>query len=153
MKYLPLIGLLTLAACSDEQQSPDGTKHFYAPAAGTVIAADSTRVAEDDLNESYFAVYVTASDKSAEGRYALRANFGFNEAESEIVYPKLTQGLTPAIRKDETQQYSYIIGFKYDNDSTFNDYLKVFATRAPGVGARIELRYVKAYFVDTTSKK
>lgn len=153
MKYLPLIVILMLAACNGNQQSPDTINHFYAPATGTVIAADSTRVTEDDLNESYFAVYITANDSSVQGRYGLHANFGFNEAESEVVYPKLTQGLTPAIRKDETMPYSYIVGFRYDDDSAFNDYLKVFATRAPGVGPRIELRYLKAYFVDTTSKK
>lgn len=151
MRYLVLITMLALASCTDDIKSSEDIEHFYAPAAGTIVVADSMTV-PDELNDFYFSVYITTTDLSEEGRYLLQASHGHNEAKSEIVYPKLTQPLKPAIRKDETSEFSYIIGFTYD-DGTFNDYAKIFANRVPGVATRIELRYLKAYYIDTVSKK
>jgi hypothetical protein len=154
MKYFIWLLVLTLSACGNTDNTADNDSvSFYAPAPGTVIAADSMRIKEDNLNELYYSVSVTATGNSVEGAYMLRAAHGYNEAQSEIKFPKLTQSLTPAIRRDEQMPYSYIIGFKYDNDTTFNDYIRVFAKRMPGVATQIELRYLKSYYIDTVSKK
>lgn len=154
MKYSILfIALILSAACNNTGSSSSEIEHFYAPATGTVVAADSMKIEEDNLNELYYTIRITAGDSSAEGRYKLYAAHGYNEAKSEIVYPKLTQGLKPAIRRDETIPYSYIIGFRYNDDTTFHDYARVSANRMPGVQTQIELRYIKAYYVETTSKK
>lgn len=148
MKYLLLIVLLIIASCGNSGTS-EPIEHFYAPATGTIIAADSMRITEDSLNELYYTVRITAGDSSVAGRYKMYAAHGYNEAESELVYPKLTQCLKPAIRRDETMPYSYIIGFKYNDDDTFRDYARVSANRIPGLQTQIELRYLKAYYVDT----
>lgn len=143
--------MLALASCGNEKENGGDMEHFYAPAAGIIVAADSMK-AEDELNEFYFSVYITTTDLSNEGRYLLQANLGYNEAKSEIVYPKLTQRLKPAIRKDPSNDFSYIVGFTYE-DGTFNDYAKIYARRVPNVATQIELRYFKAYYIDTVSKK
>lgn len=154
MRYITLFALIVCSACGGGSNSPFGEDitHFYAPAAGTVVAADSVKI-KDDLNSLYYSVRLTAGDSSSEGRYNLRAAFGYNEAKSEVVYPRLLKGITPAIRKEEGQPYSFIIGFRYTGDTAFNDYLRVYATHIPGFGAQIELRYIKAYYIDTTAKK
>lgn len=136
------------AACTEEQGT--GIEYFYAPPAGTVVAADSTRIAEDELNELYYSVRLTANDSSQLGYYDMDAVYGYNEAHSVIVFPKLDKTIHPAIRPDSLP-YSFIIGFYYEGEKKFNDYARVSAQKKGALQSQIELRYVKAYFMDSTA--
>lgn len=151
MKRSPIvISFLLLAACTGNPASkPADIQHFYAPQAGTLIAADSIRT-DDRLNETWFAVRIYATDESHIGKYLLRANYGANQAQSEVVYPPLTETLSPVIRKDGSGPYSFIVGFRFKDKDLFNDYLRVQANRIAGIQTRIQVQYIKAYYVDTT---
>lgn len=151
MKKLLYLLLLLLAACGNN--GTGNIDHFYAPAAGTVVAADSIPIAEDNLNDMYYTVRLTATDSSDRGQYAMDAVYGFNEAQSTIAFPKLTKPIRPAIRLDTTLPYSYIIGFHYEGEQQFNDYARVSARKVDGLQSQIELRYLKAYYTDTVDKK
>ncbi|MBW7912979.1 MAG: hypothetical protein H3C54_04595 [Taibaiella sp.] len=151
MKKLAFILIPLLAACGSSESAED-MKHFYAPAAGTVVAADSIPITEDNLNDFYYSVRLTATDSSSEGRYDLDAAYGLNEAHSIMAFPKLTKTIRPAIRPDSLP-YSYIIGFYYEGEQQFNDYARVSARKVDAQQSQIELRYLKAYYTDTVEKK
>lgn len=151
MKKILYLLLPLLAACGNNETQD--IEHFYAPAAGTVVAADSIAIAEDNLNDFYYSVRLTATDSSNQGRYDLDAAYGLNEAHSIMTFPKLTKPLRPAIRLDSTMPYSYIIGFYYEGEQQFNDYARVSARKLDALQSQIELRYLKAYYTDTVKKK
>lgn len=151
MKKLAFILIPLLAACGGSNSGQD-IVHFYAPAAGTVVAADSTPIKEDELNDLYYSIRLTATDSSREGHYDMDAVYGYNEAHSVIVFPKLTKTIRPAIRLDTTLPYSYIIGFYYEGERQFNDYARVSARKVGSLQSQVELRYLKAYYVDSASK-
>lgn len=152
MKKLAFILIPLLAACGGSDSGQD-IAHFYAPVAGTVVAADSTPIEEDELNDLYYTVRLTATDSSREGHYDMDAVYGYNEAHSVIVFPKLTKTIRPAVRKDTTMPYSYVIGFYYDGEQQFNDYARVSARKVGSLQSQVELRYLKAYYTDTVEKK
>ncbi len=150
MKYSFLfISIILLAACGSNTTPSETTdiEHFYAPEAGTVIAADSTPIEDDSPNDFYYSVRITSTDSSSEGRYALDAAYGPNDAHTELVYPKLDRKIIPAMRPDD-MPYSYIVGFYFDGSDTFKDYARVSAQK-PYAGSmpQIEIRYLKAYFM------
>ncbi len=152
MKKIIFALIPLLAACGGSDSTQD-IVHFYAPAAGTVVAADSTPITEDNLNDLYYSVRLTATDSSNQGRYDMDAAYGFNEAHSVMVFPKLTKTIHPAIRLDKTMPYSYIIGFYYEGEQQFNDYARVSARKVDALQSQVELRYLKAYYTDTAEKK
>ena len=152
MKKLAFILVPLLAACGSSD-SPQDIVHFYAPATGTVVAADSIPITEDNLNDLYYSVRLTATDSSNQGRYELDASYGFNEAHSVMGFPRLTKTIRPAIRLDTTMPYSYIIGFYYEGEQQFNNYARVSARKVNALQSQIELRYLKAYYTDTVEKK
>ncbi len=152
MKKIAFILIPLLAACDSSDSGQDIT-HFYAPAAGTVVAADSTPIKEDELNDLYYSVRLMATDSSGEGHYDMDAVYGYNEAHSVIVFPKLAKTIRPAIRLDTTMPYSYIIGFHYEGEQQFNDYARVSARKVGSLQSQVELRYLKSYYTDTVDKK
>ena len=151
MKRFSLFLLIALSSCAGNSQD-ELIEHFYAPAANTIIAADSIKVEDDPLNELFFAVRLTSTDSSSAGSYLLEAHYGFNEAKTEIRFPKLQQTIHPAIEQDPTMPYSYLVGFRYQDDSVFHEYARLNAVRMPGVITQMEFRYIKAYIVDTVKK-
>lgn len=151
MKRFCLFLLIAFGSCG--VNSPDEPiAHFYAPAANTIVAADSMKVEDDPLNELYFAIRLKATDSSSAGSYLMEAHYGFNEAKTEIRFPKLQQTIYPAIEVDAGMPYSYLVGFRYKDDSVFHDYARLNAVRMPGVVTQMEFRYVKAYIVDSVKK-
>jgi len=155
MKYsLLFIPLILLAACGSNTTPTEKAEidHFYAPVAGTVVAADSTPIEDDALNDFYYSVRITATDSSSEGRYALDAAYGPNDAHTVLVYPKLDRQIKPAIRPDDSP-FSYIVGFYFEGSDTFKDYARVSAQKTGTESLlQIEVRYLKAYFMDSTKK-
>jgi hypothetical protein len=151
MKYSILITALAfLTACG--HSADKNIHHFYTPAPGTVIAADSMPIEEDGLNDFYYSVKITATDSSSKGRYTLDADYGPNEAHTEVVYPELDREIKPAIKPD-TQAYSYIIGFYFSGSDSFKDYARVSARRMSPMNSQIEIKYLKAYFMEPFIKK
>lgn len=150
MRKILSLALLVVAGCSNNDQKE--IQHFYAPEPGTIIISDSMPITEDELNELYYTIKITATDSSQYGHYLLDVAYGYDEAQSTLIYPRLTKGLKPAVRRD-TLPYSYIIGFKYDGEEDFKDYARVAATQKDVLNRQIELRYIKGYYVDSTEKK
>lgn len=145
-----IICLLIFAACAAEET--ENTVPFYAPPKGTVIDADSIPVVEDELNEFYYSVILTSKENSNEGKYILDAAFGPNKARTEIVYPDLGQQIVPELQLDKTSPYSYHVGFHYNDDNTFHEYAKIFAKKNEFGVRQIQLKYVKAYYMEDASK-
>lgn len=111
------------------------------------------KIQEDVLNDMYYSIRITANDSSNEGYYDLEAAYGYNEVASKLRYPKLDKLITPAIRREDSIPYSYIVGFYLADQPEFKDYARVSARIiAPGK-RQIELRYLKAYFMDSTGTK
>lgn len=159
--YYLCIGLL-FSACADTQQPTKPFDHFYAPPKGSIIAADSTPIKEDMLNEFYYSAELRSTASSNEGSYMLKAAFGPNKAQTEVVYPKLQQQIVPTLKLDTTLPYSYHVGFTYKDDSFFHEYAKIFVNRtghydmnhpAGTFKTEIQLRYTKTYFVDSSEIK
>jgi hypothetical protein len=82
---------------------------------------------------------VIADSAVADGVYDVDVDFGPNFAESKMTLPKGGEHFTPVIRKG-SQSYSYIIGFRIPEDTTFYDYFEVTSTRG-----QTKMQYIKAY--------
>ena len=153
-KQIPLLAfLLLIVACNANEEPADSMTHFYAPKAGTIVAADSFRITENELNEFYYAVKIISTDSSNKGYYFLDAHWGHNDAQTELAYPVLQEEIIPAIERDRTKPYAYILGFKYRNNDTFHDYAEIKATKISDLNCRMEMKYLKSYFIDSVEKK
>lgn len=144
MKYLNLllvaILLLSCSAPSGKNGSGDvGSSTYTPPAPGTIVATQSVPVVEDQLNQSNYRVTVQATDRSSKGTYNVNVVFGNNTAQSEFTMPRGGETLKPLMRKGE-EPYTFIIGFRSEDDDTFYDYYQVSASRG-----MIEMKYLKAY--------
>lgn len=153
-KYLQLLSLLVITACnsSEKKESANNITHFYAPEEGTVIAADSIPITEDTLNDFYYSIKLTSTFMSEDGSYRMNVAYGHNDAQSDIVYPKLTGKVTPAVQLDKSIPYTYNIGFYLDGSDEFKDYARVSARKGYSGKQEIELKYIKTYYVDTVAK-
>jgi hypothetical protein len=109
---------------------------FTPPAAGTTVAADSIKVAEDHLNNSWFAVRLTVSDnntgkRKAGFRYDVHASYGAAATDGLIVMPYGGEHLKPILRRGAG--YSYIVGFvpgkEYGGDTAFHEYYRISAAK------------------------
>ncbi len=107
---------------------------------GSVIAADSIPVAEDQLNHTQFTVQVYTTDSL--NTYEIEANWGYNTAISTIKMPIGGEHFKPLLRRGDST-YSYIIGFHFDKDTIFHDYYEVSARRG-----QIAMKYIRAYVME-----
>lgn len=141
MKYLTLLFVCTLAlSCSSRSEKREAGSSTYAPPApGTVVATQSIPIVEDQLNQSNYRVTIQATEHSCKGTYNVNVVYGHNSAQSEFTMPRGGETLKPLIRKSE-EPYTFIIGFKSEDDDTFYDYYQVSASRG-----MIEMKYLKAY--------
>ncbi len=152
-KLVPFILLTLLAACNNTAEHAQEITHFYAPEPGTVVASDSFKIQEDDLNNFYYVAKIISTDSSDKGYYFLDANWGLYDAKTELVYPALQEEIIPAIERDRTEPYVYILGFKYRHNDTFHDYAKLTATRSSPLKSQLELKYLKSYYIDSVETK
>ena len=147
-----IFSLLFLAAC---HSSPETVKQqWMPPVAGTVVANDSMKI-KDKLNDFYFAVKLTVSGENKETGidygfvYDVATHYGPNNAVSKITMPRGGKRLQPLLRKDPSNEDTFIIGFIPDKDmggdgKTFKEY---YAVKALVVGniTSIKLEKLKDY--------
>lgn len=145
LKYITLSAFVLLTACKDQMPENNQVKQIKeivkTQPAGTIIAADSMRFTEDKLNDFYFAVKVTTTEHSDKGTYAVEASVGPKEAASKFTMPRGGEEVVPVLKKGD-EPFSYIIGFYYNNDTTFYDYYKIAAD-----ASTIQMKYTKAYAI------
>ena len=124
-----------MAACSDTKEGVD----FASLPANTLLAADSMKVAEDSLNNTWFSVKLLTSDKTAKGIYNISAAWGGNIADTKFTLPKGAEKFKPALHR-EAAPYSFMIGFHMEDDTTFYPYYQVRAE-----AGTIKMNYVRSY--------
>lgn len=133
--------MLLLAACGNATSGNAAGKHgnnnYTPPAAGTVIASQSTPITNDPLNHFDFTVKLIASEYSNYGTYTVKAAWGPDTATEQFTMPKGGTHLKPVLKKG-TGAYSYVVGFYYDNK--FYDYYQI-----KGAKDNIEMKYISAY--------
>lgn len=122
-------------ACSCSDNKKDAKE--IAP--GIVLAADSIRIQEDALNELYFSATLETTEGSDSGRYHITAAWGYNAGGTDVTLPKNLETATPALRRDTG--YTFIMGFRTAEDSSFHDYFRIAAE-----DGNLKMRYIKAYF-------
>lgn len=137
LSWFPILALAIMISCGQEKGTETKAKQFPKP--GTIVAQDSMPVTEDQLNHFVFAVKVIADSNVTSGLYDVDADFGPNYAGSSFTMPKGGEDLKPLIRKG-TKPYTFIIGFKIPNDTTFYDYFEVSSDRH-----NTKMQYIKAY--------
>lgn len=128
------LGAATLAGCSNS--STDKAKEFPKP--GTIVATAQMPI-KDELNNFTFSIKVVADSEVKAGVYDVDVDFGPNFAEGKFTMPKGGEELKPLIRTG-SNPYTYIIGFKVANDTTFYDYFEVSSSKD-----HTKMQYIKAY--------
>ena len=127
-----------LAACDNTTTS--STAHApQLPKPGTVLLSVSEPIVEETLNKFTFSVKVSADGNVANGVYKVEMSYGPNTGEGKFTMPKGAESATPVIKKGG-RPYTYIIGFKIPDDTTFYEYFEVSSTSSGG-----DMRYIKAY--------
>jgi hypothetical protein len=142
MKLSAYSALLALVAISCNTTGNNENETSIDPetvAAGTLIAADSVLIIEDELNKPYFSVKVYTTANTANGTYRADIAWNKNTATTKFTMPKSEKKLTPILRR-VPDQYAYHIGFHYGDDTTFYDYYEIQAEKG-----MIKTNYLKAY--------
>lgn len=146
--------LLMLYSCHEHPQMNDSASvkagtSYTPPPAGSIVAADSMPFSEDPLNHYYFSVKLRVSEdnKRADSYgmvYDVLAGYGPAHAQSAITMPHGGRDLQPLLRRDDSSEYGYIIGFIADKshggDGTFKPYYRVAAQRG-----EISIKPLKGY--------
>jgi len=127
-----LCGALT--ACNNS--GTDSAIDFPKP--GTVVATAQMPI-KDELNNFTFSIKVVADSEVKAGVYDVDVDFGPNFAEGKFTMPKGGEELKPLIRTG-SNPYTYIIGFKVANDTTFYDYFEVSSSKD-----HTKMQYIKTY--------
>lgn len=125
---------LTVAGCNNS--STEKAKEFPKP--GTIVATAQMPI-KDELNNFTFSIKVVADSEVKAGVYDVDVDFGPNFAEGKFTMPKGGEELKPLIRTG-SNPYTYIIGFKVPNDTTFYDYFEVSSSKD-----HTKMQYIKAY--------
>lgn len=137
-----LFAACILSSCAEEKKDVPVEKKaeiIDELPAGTIIAADSTPIKEEQLNNFVFSIKISTTAKTNKGRYTIDAAWGYNTANREIVMPKNDYALVPVLKRTG-DPYSYIIGFYLQDDTTFYDYYAV-----KGDHGNISMGYTKGY--------
>jgi len=137
---------LAISSCSNTNTTSKNTiANGTSLIPGSVIAADSEAIKEDNLNDFTFSVKIIAdSNSNTKGSYTVQAAYGVDNAEGQLAMPKNAEYLKPLLRKGN-EPYTYIVGFKFGNDTTFHDYFEISAARVAPQRRAIKMEYIKAY--------
>jgi hypothetical protein len=134
------VSAISLTACRNRENDSTDTKHFPVP--GTVVASAQMPVVEDSLNHFTFSVKVIADSNVSKGIYDVDADFGPNYAAGQFTMPKGGEYLKPEVRRGKAP-YTFIIGFRPDDDTAFNDYFEVSSNNSS-----TKMQYIKAYIFE-----
>ena len=126
--------VILLAGCTGTPNShkAEQAEGWTPPPAGTLVAADSMTVTEDQLNNAYFAVQLRVSEgntyrHSDAFRYDLHATWGKAVKDFQIIMPFRGEKLKPLFRRGEG--YSYYMGFipgpEHGGDTSFHEYYRI----------------------------
>lgn len=126
-----------LTACAGKQDGNGTATDCSSLQKGALLAADSMRVSEEKLNDFYFSVRLLAT--GIKGNYDVLAAYGPNDGNGRLVMPRGGEGLCPVLRPGP-ETYSYEIGFRQGNDSTFYPYFSVSWQEG-----QLLMRYTAAY--------
>lgn len=135
-KYYLLTGIFAascIIACNSGKNPPEK------PKPGAIVASAETPISEDKLNHSAFSVKVVADSNALTGVYTVIAASGANTAKGQFTMPKKGEDYPIVIRRGDAV-YSYVIGFKIPDDTTFYDYFEVRSKNDT-----IKMRYLKSY--------
>lgn len=112
------------------------------PAPGTVVDRYQERITEDKLNEKYFRVSVLATDRSKEGHFNLKLEYGFNINEVEVDLPQWTGGavLKPLLQKG-AGTYHCILGFDA-GDGRFRELYEIKAENGD-----VRMKQIRGYYM------
>lgn len=135
--------MLLVSASLMHSCQPDGPKNNQTVQepikSGVEILADSLPILEDKLNNLHFSIHVYTNDRTANGSYDVQTEWGYNIATTTIKMPDGGEDLKPILRRG-SKPYSFIIGFRYDDDTAFNDFYEV-----QGGKHEIKTQYLKYY--------
>lgn len=140
MRKLILLGFtsILLWSCNQNPLAENKTTEYTAPAAGTVIDADSMDVS-DALNKLQFKVVVKSTGRSNKGTYDVFAQYGYDTVATQFTMPKGGEHFKPLLKKDKANT-SFTIGFNQGDDTTFYEYYLI-----NGDKGQMEMKYLKAY--------
>ena len=145
LKYFAILTFALISACKDrspeQQQIKEIEEVVKTQPAGTLLAVDSMRFTEDELNDFYFVVKLKTTEYSAKGTYAVEANVGPKVAASKFTMPRGGEEVVPVLKKGN-EPFTYIIGFYYNNNNSFYDYYMISAD-----ANTIQMKYTKAYAI------
>ena len=131
------LSFIAVAALGCHNKEEVRKKQFPKP--GAVIASAEMPVTDDELNHFVFSVKVIADSNIASGVYDVDADYGPNYAMGQFTMPKGGEDLVPIIRRGASP-YTFVIGFKQPNDTTFYEYFEVKSSRKT-----TKMQYLKAY--------
>lgn len=137
-----LPAVATILSCNSAPK--DTHKEVVIP--GTVIDSLSEPVKEDTLNHFTCSVKIIADSAAANGVYIAAAMYGPNEAKGKFTMPKGMETARPILKKG-TARYSYIVGFRIDDDTTFYDYFEITNTKSATA-----MRYINSYSFEEKSR-
>jgi len=135
--------VLAFTSCHTAASKVNNNANIIVP--GTIVAADSETIKEDQLNGFTFNVkIITDSTSSTTGSYIVDATYGMDNAEGTFAMPKNAEHVKPILRRS-TEPYTYIIGFKFGEDTTFHDYFEISTSQVALGKKAIKMAYTKAY--------
>lgn len=132
------ISVLSFLGCGAPNKSVTPIQRQW-PKPGTVVASAEKKITEDTLNNFRFQIRVVADSAIEKGVYDVDVDYGPNFASGQFTMPKGGEHLAPII-KTGLQPYSYIIGFRLPDDTTFYEYYEISCTKQS-----TKMQYINTY--------
>ena len=139
-RFIPaiLIAITILTSCSTRENSTQAKSHQF-PKPGTTVANAERKITEDSLNDFRFQIRVIADSAVQNGVYNVDVDYGPNFASGQFTMPKGGEHLLPVI-KSGNSPYTYIIGFRLPDDTTFYEYYEVSSNKQS-----TKMQYINTY--------
>lgn len=133
-----LLSVISVISCEATNKSSPSANHQFAKP-GTVVATAEKKITEDTLNDFRFQVRVVADSAIEKGVYDVDVDYGPNFASGQFTMPKGGEHLVPVI-KTGSSPYSFIIGFRLPDDTTFYEYYEVTSNKQS-----TKMQYINTY--------
>ncbi len=132
------LSVISFIRCEAPNKSISSTQRQF-PKPGTVVAKAEKKIKEDTLNDSRFQIRVVADSAIENGVYDVDVDYGPNFASGQFTMPKGGEHLVPVI-KTGSSPYSFIIGFRLPDDTTFYEYYEVTSNKQS-----TKMQYINTY--------